>query len=448
MYWAGRIEELWTANVNKFLLNFPGVTKVFVCKRFIALLRYVHFCEEGQARGHCDNLRFDKLYKIRTVLNHLCRRFQECYVPERDNVIDEGMVPFKGRLGFKQYRKEKPTKWGIKVWLLATSKTDYLHNFEVYMGRNRNGDMNDAGPTLLSQQVVLNLCRPYFGSGMHIYFDRFYTGRALLYYMLQHWLYGCGTTMVNRGFPREIVPAHNRDLQRGDTRWRQDHSTGIVAHVWMDNKPIYLLSTIHPADFMEVVIRHDNRGNALEIDAPTSVVDYNQKMGGVDLNDKMTGLSKSRKTYRWYMRLFRKSLLWAAYNAYILEDCFDPHEAPNKRKRDFRSFLCDLVHQLIGNFTQRQCSRGHRPGCDPVPRIIPEAAQHFPECGQGKDHTCVVCLEKFKRFTRANPEVAYSDCPVKRSKTSWQCTNCFVYLCMKKGATCFQDYHTKVQYWR
>ncbi len=33
--------------------------------------------------------------------------------------IDEAMIPFKGRLRFKQYMKDKPTKWGIKVFVLA-----------------------------------------------------------------------------------------------------------------------------------------------------------------------------------------------------------------------------------------------------------------------------------------------------------------------------------------
>jgi len=29
------------------------------------------------------------------------------------------MIPYKGRLAFKQYIKNKPTKWGIKVFVLS-----------------------------------------------------------------------------------------------------------------------------------------------------------------------------------------------------------------------------------------------------------------------------------------------------------------------------------------
>ena len=45
--------------------------------------------------------------------------------------VDECMVPFHGRLAFKQYIREKPIKWGIKVFILAESKTGYNYNFEV-----------------------------------------------------------------------------------------------------------------------------------------------------------------------------------------------------------------------------------------------------------------------------------------------------------------------------
>lgn len=46
------------------------------------------------------------------------------------------MIPFKGRLGMKQYMKYKPMKFGIKVWVAADAVTTYCYNFEVYVGKN------------------------------------------------------------------------------------------------------------------------------------------------------------------------------------------------------------------------------------------------------------------------------------------------------------------------
>ena len=49
--------------------------------------------------------------------------------------MDEAMIPFKGRVGFKQYMKDKPTKWGIKVFVLADAMDGYVKAFQVYTGK-------------------------------------------------------------------------------------------------------------------------------------------------------------------------------------------------------------------------------------------------------------------------------------------------------------------------
>ncbi|CAC5397946.1 unnamed protein product [Mytilus coruscus] len=57
------------------------------------------------------------------------------YIPKRQLSVDEVMVPFKGRLSFKQYMPAKPTKWGIKMWAIAEADTGYVSFCEVYSGR-------------------------------------------------------------------------------------------------------------------------------------------------------------------------------------------------------------------------------------------------------------------------------------------------------------------------
>ena len=443
LYWGGRLEEIWTS--DKPMLNLPGVTKVMSRTRFLQLQRYLHFCTEGLARGDRNHPAYDKLYKLRPLLNHVLRRFQACYVPAENNSLDEGMVPYKGRLGFKQYCKDKPTKWGVKVWMLTDATNGYLHNFEVYLGKN--AAIEENMPQSLSARVCLSLTKPYYGKGMRIFFDRFYTSYKVLHYLQHYRVYACGTVMINRGFPREIVPARANDMEHGESQWRQDLNTGAMAVTWKDKRLIHLLTSCHDPSPEGEVLRRDNRGRPIRVRAPRPIVDYNMYMGGVDLNDRMTGLSKSRKTYKWYSRLVRKVILWCAYNAYVLEDHFDPHNTPGKRRRTFRGFTEDLMHQLVGNYTSRSRARpGNRqPNLN---RIIPQEHQHLPVEGAGKDHGCKVCLEKYNQFMRVNPGTPYSDCPYRRSKTMWKCSKCEVYLCIKKGASCFTDFHTKVQFWR
>jgi len=61
----------------------------------------------------------DKLYKVRFIIEHLLQKFQHYYSPQQMLSIGEGMVPSKNRLSLKQYCKDKPTKWGMKTFILT-----------------------------------------------------------------------------------------------------------------------------------------------------------------------------------------------------------------------------------------------------------------------------------------------------------------------------------------
>ena len=85
--------------------------------------------------------------------------------------IDEAMIPFKGRLIFKQYMKDKPTKWGITVFVLADSPTGYVKRLQVYTGKGLDNSGTDVE---LCTRVVLYLLEG-LDSGLHMYTDNCYT---------------------------------------------------------------------------------------------------------------------------------------------------------------------------------------------------------------------------------------------------------------------------------
>lgn len=55
--------------------------------------------------------------------------------PDRDVCVDEQLVPFKGRCGFRQYMPKKPAKYGLKVWALCDVKMSYAWKVQVYTGK-------------------------------------------------------------------------------------------------------------------------------------------------------------------------------------------------------------------------------------------------------------------------------------------------------------------------
>ena len=61
------------------------------------------------------------------------------------------MVGFNGRVHWKQYNPSKPTKYGIKIWCAAESKTGYMLNFSVYTGKQDNAQHG------LGHHIVMNV---------------------------------------------------------------------------------------------------------------------------------------------------------------------------------------------------------------------------------------------------------------------------------------------------
>ena len=74
----------------------------------------------------------DKVAPLITACQH---SFSTSFLPAQVLVVDESMVPFKGREPMKQYLPDKPTSWGYKVWCVASDK--YMLNFSVFKGRQK-----------------------------------------------------------------------------------------------------------------------------------------------------------------------------------------------------------------------------------------------------------------------------------------------------------------------
>ena len=102
-------------------------------RRFELLMSFFHLNDSEKQPPH-GSPDFDKQFKIRPLLNKIVNSFMSIYVPHQHIIVDETMIGFKGRLAWVQYMPKKPTKWGIKAWVLADSKSGYAWNFNLYTG--------------------------------------------------------------------------------------------------------------------------------------------------------------------------------------------------------------------------------------------------------------------------------------------------------------------------
>lgn len=69
--------------------------------------------------------------------------------------IDEHMIKFKGHNIMKQYIKNKPIKWGFKMWCRCESSTGYLYHFDLYTGKKTNTEigLGESEVVCLTEQL-------------------------------------------------------------------------------------------------------------------------------------------------------------------------------------------------------------------------------------------------------------------------------------------------------
>jgi hypothetical protein len=166
--------------------------------RFLEIGWFLHFADNTTlpSRGQPG---YDRLGKVREVMEKFSERFLALYKPHCDNSIDEAMIPFQGRSSLKQYMPAKPVKRGIKVWCRADAHNGYLCEFEVYTGRIEGVQGG------LGKGVVLRLSQGLQGLHHHLYFDNFFSSVSLLTTLLEKGLYACGTArQTYRDFPTAL----------------------------------------------------------------------------------------------------------------------------------------------------------------------------------------------------------------------------------------------------
>ena len=84
------------------------------------------------------------------------------YNPGEQILIDEGMLKWRGRLSFRVYNKDKPTKYSIKAYILADSNSGYCWNMDIYHGQGKS--LRDTVTGLLADTCLRSRRSLYMGN--------------------------------------------------------------------------------------------------------------------------------------------------------------------------------------------------------------------------------------------------------------------------------------------
>ena len=104
------------------------------CNRFQEIKRYLHLADNNNL------VEDDKLAKIRKYLDLLNENFTQFGVFSQNLSIDKQMVPYYGHFSTKMFMRNKPIKFGMKVFFFLAFSQGYPFSFQAYTGKDDSSD--------------------------------------------------------------------------------------------------------------------------------------------------------------------------------------------------------------------------------------------------------------------------------------------------------------------
>ena len=435
-------------------------------KRFMEIGRHFHAYD----RRAVPETNKDRLIWVRPVMEYLQKRFRTFYIPDRELSLDEGVLPYKGRLSFKTYNPNKPDKYGIKLYILCESNSGYVLDFQVYRG---------VSSTL--RDIVLGLLGNLVHKGYHVFMDNFYNSVALSEELYACGVHCTGTLRLARGAPPQLRALSSKKQPRDSFSFM--HKGNTIVMCWYDTRLVSVITNRYGVLREEYVHRKRVRvqGGRTEmhtvtLQRPLAISHYNKNMAGVDRFDQLIKYySFLRRTIKWSKKMTFYLLQMALQNAYALYTKY----TRDVRKLSHLQFQMVAIDALVYFDIDEWPVQGPpilRPGTVPVVPVAPAptAATPAPTAtttdSQSEDDPeppLQVVRQRRPRIVdppeRLTTNVRHQPVPVGakpgaqkrcrvcsrnklRKDTSKMCSVCKVPLCVR--GPCFNDYHTLRRYWR
>ena len=214
----------------------------------IAFTAYCIYCNYYYLHLHCytlSNANFSinyRLWKLRPIMDGLCKRFRDVYTPSQKVCIDESLMKYRGRFQWRTYNKSKRARYGLKAYKLCESSglaTGYTLAMRLYLGDDQDGD-NPA-----SERIVLLLLREagLMDKSYEVYMDRWYSSPAL-YHKLQARRCAAVGTVDRRRKNMPLDLKLKKKMKKGE-HISTSSPKGMLALSWMDKNMVSYNFTLY-----------------------------------------------------------------------------------------------------------------------------------------------------------------------------------------------------------
>lgn len=306
---------------NKFYQNRSIIT-IMERDRFLAILKFLHFSNNATARYG------DRLSKLQEIVEAIVATFKDTVRPGKNIVVDETMVPWRGRLGFRQYIPGKRHKYGIKIYKLCVPD-GYTYNLEIYAGKTQINTQKSR-----THDIIKRLLQGLSNEGRILFVDSFYTNVHLAEDLLMDRTFLCGTVKINK----KCLPSQARQKQKKGQIISFENRNGVKFLKWTDKRAVCMVSTVkhHTCKLMQAP-----RGRL----KPDAILDYNNAKKGVDLSDQLSAYYSSlRKTVKWYRKIVIQLICGTSIvNAWYI------HKKWGTQNMTILKFREAIINGLLGN---------------------------------------------------------------------------------------------------
>ncbi|XP_054747936.1 piggyBac transposable element-derived protein 4-like [Anastrepha obliqua] len=203
-------------------------TTDFEMKNFLGLLLWMGLVKVGSLKDYWSK---DLLYNFSIPGRTMSRnRFQlllsflhftdnNSIVPGENIVIDETLIPWRGRLSFRQYIPNKAHPYGKKLFKLCATE-GFTWALKIYSGKSSSGLREVGLAKSVCEDLIIELARSMLDQKTHV----------------------VGTLRANKKhFPKEVMIA---PIKKGEVVAREDPN-GIVVLKWKDKRDVRMLTTKH-----------------------------------------------------------------------------------------------------------------------------------------------------------------------------------------------------------
>lgn len=418
------------------------ISSVMSRNEYLAIKRFLKLSKESDKNPE------DRVWRVRSILNMFRKNLQQFGFFSSKLSIDESMIKFFGRSIIKQFMRNKPIRFGLKLWCVC-SVSGFLFDFDIYCGKG--GESHKAMENLnLGSKVVMLMLHNLLATTptsklneYHICFDNFFTSPDLVVHLKNLGLKATGTVRHNRVYENiettnekgkktvkkvQVPISIAKNSPRGTSDVKHDRLSNTNFISVQDSKIVSVLSSaVGVTPKIEVKRYSSNEKKKIDIEFPRGIKLYNRTMGGVDLYDQhCNDLNIKIKSKKWTFLFLLRLIETALSNSTVLYNSC----TADKKKSTYE--FADQVANHYLNIRKMEIMHEHVAIDVPIQRVCNQCSRRTCKyCFECKKHFCKDCFNilhnKHETETRtAKRKCINNEC---NARTQKYCLQCETYIC-------------------